>query len=337
MSNYWNYVFNYIKQVDHVYFAIGCAMPQYRFSDESNSNYMFDITERNNQQYPCFMNKYKGKKMIILVDPHLEFTTNTNNTSDERELVIQQYFKRIGQSLETIVNSKTIRVLENAEIIVIATMDSFNYEETEHMTNKEINYFRENFTTFNNMIELCIETRKKLIVQDYTGRDLTRVYLQFLDMYGNQILNNIIFDVTQNNGGCFIELKPTHATIDKNGRFVQEKYLKLVDCVNSEMFNDVYKKRLSSFNYPLSWCLFKMKEDETYSEFNLENYKLYFIIYECKYDPRFKQESLSILLKKMLDDMLLSRGVDISLGDSIISKISNRTEFNKEVRSILEF
>ena len=334
MSNYWNYVFNYIDQVDHVYIAVGCAMPQYRFSDEVNSPYMFDITERNNQQYPCFMNKFIGKKMIILIDNELEFI---DFSKKERDLVIQQYFNRIGQPLESIAKTESLRVSINAETIVIASKTSFYYEETSQMSETEVNVFRENFTTFNNLIAKCIDSKKKLIVQDYTGRDLTQTYLQFLDMYGRSILNTILLDVSQSNGGCFIELKPSHATFDKNGNFFQEKYLKLVDCIDSEMYNELYKKRLSLFNYPLSWAVCnKHGVEDSYSEFNFENLRLLFFIYECKYDTKYKQESLLILIKKMLDDMLTSRGLDISIGHSIISKIMNRNEFNKEVRDILQ-
>lgn len=333
MSNYWNYVFNYINQVDHIYFAVGCAMPQYRFSDEVNSSYMFDITEKNNQQYPCFMNKFVGKKMVILIDNELEFTEkNNNNNTDERDLVVQQYFKRIGQPLGIIVKNKTLRVLGNADTIVIAAKTNFYYEESKHMSKSEIETFRMNFTTFNNMIAQCIDSgNKKLIVQDYTGRDITQTYLHFLDMYGRSILNTIIFDVSQSNGGCFIELKPNHAAVDKNGNFLQERYLKLVDCVGSEMYNDLYKSRLSLFNYPLSWCI----NGDGHSEFNFEYYKFLFFIYECRYDPKSKEESIMALIKKMLDDMLTSRGIDISIGDSILGKIMNRPEFNKEVRTIL--
>jgi len=339
MSNYWNYVFNYINQVDHVYLAVGCAMPQYRFSDEVNSPYMFDITEKNNQQYPCFLNKLAGKKMVILIDNELEFTqkSDSGDQTIERDLVIQQYFKRIGQPLESIVQTKTLRVLGNNDTIVIASKTSFYYEENQHMTNSELENFRENFTTFNNLIELFINSKKKLIVQDYTGRDLTHTYCHFLEMYGSKILNSVLFDVSQSNGGCFIELKPTHATIDRHGHFVQEKYLKLAECVGSEMYNDIYKSRLSLFNYPLTWAVCnKNGVEDSYSEFKFENYKLLFFIYECKYDDKYKQESLLTLIKKMLDDMLTSRGIDITIGNSILSKIMNRNEFNKEVRAVLQ-
>lgn len=345
MASYWNYIFNYIGQADSIYFAVGCAMPQYRFSDDVKSSYMFDVTEKNNQQYPCFMNKFVGKKLVILLDNELEFTKNDFKDEDndgdranaevDRDLVIQQYFKIIEQPLEIIVKTKTLRVLGNINTIVIAAKASFYYEEADYMSKTEIKYFRENFTTFNTMINQCVDTRKKLIVQDYTGRNLTSVYLKFLDMYGRKILNNIIFDVTQNNGGCFIELKPSYAAMDKTGNFIQEKYLKLVDCVHLESYSQLYKSRLALFNYPLSWSIFKLREDENYSEFNFENLSLLFIIYECKYNHMFKQESLSTLIKKMLDDMLTSRGLDISLGDSIITNIMNRNEFNKQVRAIL--
>jgi hypothetical protein len=283
------------------------------------------------------MNKFIGKKMVILVDNELEFTQNNDNTIVERDLVIQQYFKRIGQPLDSIINSKTLRVLCNIDTIVIAVKTSFYYEETQHMSKSELGAFRESFTNFNNMIALCIDSKKKLIVQDYTGRDLTHTYVQFLEMYGRTILNTVMFDVTQSNGGCFIELKPSHAAVDKTGNFVQERYLKLAECVDSEIYNDLYKSRLSVFNYPLSWAVCnKNGLEDSYSEFNFEYYKFLFFIYDCKYDSKSKEESILTLIKKMLDDMITSRGIDISLGDSIIGKIMNRAEFNKEVRTILQ-
>jgi hypothetical protein len=336
MSNYWNYVFNYIDQVNYIYFAVGCGMPQYRFSDEVKSNYMFDITEKNNQQYPCFMHKFVGKKMIILIDNELEFTkkndsSDNNNTMIERELVIQQFFTRIEQPLEIILNNQTLRILSNKDTIVIASKSNFYYEETQFMNKNDIDMFRENFTTFNNMIEICIHDKKKLIVQDYSGRDLTNVYLRFLDIYGSKILNNIMFDVTQNNGGCFIELKPSYASMDRNGNFIQEKYSKLVNCLNSEMYDDIYKSRLSQINYPLSWSIFKMNDDETYSDINFANYKLLFNIYECEYDAKNKSKSLLVLIKKILEDILKSNGGDLSRVGDIMSKIMDRPSFNKEL------
>ena len=333
MSSYWNYIYKYIDQVQYIYFAVGCGMSQYQFSDEVKSNYDFDITEKNNQQYPCFMNKFIGNKMVILLDGALEFTENSVNMI-ERELVIKQYFNRIQQPLEIIIKNEKLRLLKNKDNIVIASKSKFYYEETQYMTKNEIGEFRENFAMFTHMVERCIRDNKKLIVQDYTGRDLTNVYIRFLDIYGNKILNNIMFDVTQNNGGCFIELKPTYASMDKNGNFIQEKYLKLVYCVSSEMYKDIYKSRLTLINYPLSWSIYKLNEDENYSEFDFSNYNFLFTIYECKYDAKYKKKSLIGLVKRMIEDILLSNGDDLSRIDVIINKIMNRSEFSKELLTL---
>lgn len=335
MSDYWNYVFKYINQVNHIYFAVGCAMPQYQFSDDAKSDYRFNITEKNNQQYPCFMNKFVGKKMIVLIDTDLEFTCKNNNVDTDRELVIEQYFARINQPLQRIVHNEILRVLGNNEVIVFAHKSKFYYEEDPYMPKHNVEKFREVFAKFIHLIEHCIEYNKKIIVQDYTGRDLTHIYLRFLDTYGNTILNNIIFDVTQEYGGCYIELKPSHVNMDKNGNFIQEKYSKLVDFVNSERYKDIYKSRLSIVNYPLSWSIFKLNEDENYSEINFENYILLFTIYDCIYDDKYKKESLIILVKAMLEDIIKSRGGDLSRIDEIMSKITKKQEFKKELELLL--
>lgn len=330
--SYWNYISNYINQVNHIYFAVGCGMQQYTFSDESKSNYEFDITEKNNQQYPCFLNNFNGKKMVILIDPELEFEqVKDNNLPKERDLVIQQYFDRIEQPLKIIMKTQNLRILENNEVIVIATKSKFYYEETIYMSKDDIINFRETIDNFNKMIDYCIHGRTKLIVQDYSGKDLTSIYIKYFDIYGSQILNNVMFDVSQNNGGCFIELKPSHAKVNSNNNFIQEKYLKLVDCVKSDIYKDMHNSRLSNLNYPLSWIIFNLQKDKKYSEYNFENYKELFIIYECKNDPNNKLESLQCLIKNILDDILKSRSINLSYTNTILSKINNRTEFNKEI------
>jgi hypothetical protein len=66
-----------------VYLGIGAAM------DSCNQ-----LTSMNNQQFPCFLNKIKGNKVVILIDPILETPLKT-----------EQLFQEMGDPL-ILVNSE---------------------------------------------------------------------------------------------------------------------------------------------------------------------------------------------------------------------------------------
>ena len=52
------------------------------------------LTSMNNQQFPCFLNKTKGNKVVILIDPILEMPLKT-----------EQLFQEMGDPL-ILVNSE---------------------------------------------------------------------------------------------------------------------------------------------------------------------------------------------------------------------------------------
>ena len=66
-----------------MYLGIGAAM------DSCNQ-----LTSMNNQQFPCFLNKIKGNKVVILIDPILEMPLKT-----------EQLFQEMGDPL-ILVNSE---------------------------------------------------------------------------------------------------------------------------------------------------------------------------------------------------------------------------------------
>lgn len=320
---YWDYIHNYIKDVKMVYFAIGCGMEQYHFKE----NMQFEVTEKNNQQYPCFLNKFSGKKLIVLIDSNIE-----------QNLIIKEYFNRIEQPLKEITNNNSnIRILTNEFNIVIAVKDNFYFETNNYMTKDGINNIENNMYNFNNMLSYCLENQIKMIVQDFTGRDLTSIYMKFLEIYDNNLLLcNVIFDVTQHDGGCYIDLKPSYAKTDKNGNFIQAKYLPLIENINTEFYKTLLEQRINILNYPLVGYYQKLLTIENYSEFTenqyFDNYKLFFMIYNIQFDPNDKIKSLFKLIISMVTDIVKSKQGTMNEVESIIQSIGNCREFYNKLK-----
>ena len=318
----WHTIQDYIDSVSLIYLGVGTGMEKYDFDVYEDEHY--HITDTNNQQYPIFLHKFKGKQLIILCDPCLE-----------DNLVIVRYFDRLKQPLKQINKieniKEKIRIFENDNIIVIAYNDKCNYDNHDSITN--INY----------IIEKCNEKQIKFILQDFTGFDTTELYIKFLEIHGKSILNNILFDATQKDSGCYVELKPEYASVDKNNNFIQEKYMKLSEIKelseqlselkdsNNEL-NRIYKARVSVLKYPLLWSLYDWS-----FKFYPDNYKLLYYIYDIDYK---KKDSIKKLIQNLLIDILNFKKYDSEdLIENIlkmnIDKNITRTEFNKFLDNLL--
>ena len=141
-----------IKDVnpDIIYFAVGCSMKQYNDCD---------ITPNNNQQNPYFLQKFKKSKIVsIFFDPELE---NPLKLETQMELI------------KTYSSDDYYRILENDNIILFAINKSFNFYSNKHELPRKYTTFEIMQTFIASLIFYCIKNKKKLIVQDYTGTDIT--------------------------------------------------------------------------------------------------------------------------------------------------------------------
>lgn len=122
------------------------------------------------QEYPPFLNKYK-KKLIILIDPELE-----------DKLLLESKF-----NLNKITNNNEIkfRIFENINLKIIAINQEFDFN-----CNIEKTFLSE-------LISYTIDANTKMIVNDYTGRNIQNSYLEMFDIFSKEkLLSNVIFDIT---------------------------------------------------------------------------------------------------------------------------------------------
>jgi hypothetical protein len=207
------------------YFSVGSSLKSYDYSI---------INPLNNQQYPIFLNKFQGKKLIVLVDPLLE-----------NKLAIEQLFEDLNDPLVRNNNIEYIKrnnllVLQNDRITVIALREYFNYEEDEEHKLNNCEYFHHSY--LDTIIELTLNNSKKLIVQDFTGRSIVTHYCDLLHKYERQnVLNNILYDVSNNyDGQCYFEFSMEQALIINNC-FLQPLFMQVRDLHNDQ--NHVYKQK----------------------------------------------------------------------------------------------
>jgi hypothetical protein len=180
--------------------AIGSSM-KYYVSDPSllsnQKGYTRLLTRQNNQQYPIFLGKMRQSKgcAIILFDHYLE---------DDLKIPLPLYQTQIVIDQST--NQSIFRKLEYEQTTVFAFHENYDYNDIHFMTR---------------LVEKCLSINSKLIVQDFTGRDLAPLYDTLLDIFGKEeMLPNILFDVTAGNGDCLIEFVDEDCSLYPDGSFV---------------------------------------------------------------------------------------------------------------------
>ena len=291
----WDNIYNSINiTISTVCIFIGSSMSSY---DE--------ITDENNQQYPCFLNKIKNRKLIILIDPYLE-----------ENLKIKQYFLCKGKPLITdniIYNQNKLyaRVLYNNEVIVYALNESINYIKNKWDDNND------NSDTFKiyNIIELCLKSKIKLILQDFTGNDTTYFYKNLFKKYNrDDLLNHINLDVTQLDSGCRINLSHDLIKFDNKGNFIQEKFLELSKMTESNLYNNILNNRIDMFIYPICYYYSQINLK---IEFDIDKYQMNKIgLIASVYNIDYAEECLDLIYINHKLELL----IDIILKDFIICK-----------------
>jgi hypothetical protein len=320
----WNDIYNNINNnIKLVGLFIGCSMKCYT-----------ELTEENNQQYPCFLNKFTGKKLIILVDPYLE-----------DELKIEQYFITKGNPLvctDKIINNNklSIRIFLNDEVIVYALNESINYIKHGWIDNSDQIDTPKIYT----IINLCLNQKIKFILQDFSGNDTTYFYSKLFKKYDrNKLLDYINLDVTQNQGGCRILLHPELVKLDNYGNFIQEKFMELSKIKESKLFNTILNNRIDILTYPIMFYYSQLKQN---IKFEIDKIQLYHIslisnIYNINYDDEsinniYLEQKLEILINIILKDIIKGRELEDSLYEYIMSILHER-KILYETMKILKF
>ena len=220
------------QPVSALYCGIGSSMANYMWQENANmelvnTGYKRIITDTNNQQDPIFLRKFIGRKTIILIDPELE---------DNLKFILP---------LTLVTELSNFRIYTNQQYNVITIKEYIEY------MNSESDNYTADFNFIATIIQSCLQTNTKMILQDLTGRDTTETYYKYINMFGkDNMLNNILFDVTCGNGDCLPEFNETMGSIDMNNSFIQEKFRSLttISMLGSPLFNSIFPPSMTDFS-----------------------------------------------------------------------------------------
>jgi len=209
---------------DIIYIAPGCALNPINKNNIDNAVYT-------QQNLKC-LKKYQ-KKLYILIDPELD-TINLGSLGKKifdfsSKVANEKHSFSLGSSgpeLILVESNEHIRVFESQDenLRILALSDYIDYDK--------------DFDIIKSICQFALENKIKIIMQDFTGRDLTYYYIKLIKQFGKkEMLQNIIFDITQTFGGIcgFIDGEPVVAT-DTYGNFLQSKY----DKININNFKDYW-------------------------------------------------------------------------------------------------
>ena len=212
-----NHYVNTLKP-DIIYLSIGCSMKNYN-----------QINSSNNQQNPIFLHSFVNeKKMFILFDPELETPLRLESQLNLIETDSVNYF----------------RVLQTDNLIVFAIKKLFYFYHYDKNTLDKI--------FLNKIISYSIENKIKTFVQDYTGIYIKHAYLEYLED-NSDIKKYVIFDVTQDYSGCFVDFSKVVIYYDSEDNFIQPYFLTLVEI--KKLSFDTFKIHL---NKRIDWVNFRI-------------------------------------------------------------------------------
>jgi len=198
------------------------------------------------------------------------------------------------------------------------------------------------------IIEKCLSNNSKLIVQDFTGRDLAPLYDTLLDIFGKEeMLPNILFDATAGNGDCFTQFVDEDCSLYPDGSFVNEKYKRLSQVSNqylnqssNEPSNNsiskrVFVDRIKVITNEISWIyITKCKNPKSDYSFPEKVYYL-FNVYDIK-KPEMENmtERFGQLLEQLIRDVTFFQQCTPDVADNIISVLHDRSTFLKYIEMI---
>jgi len=327
---FWEPVLNKLleSEISLVYIGIGSGMGYYK-----------ELTNKNNQQYPCFLEKFTGEKVIILIDPHLEYPLKIESKLSDLNILEMISYPEVDEYSKNEFNETgkppfIMRHLRESskKLNIFALNYSLYYENSDEIN---IERRKSDMEKIISIVEICLRKIKKikLIVQDYTGRNINDVYIKLFKYFDKMdLLNNILFDVSQGEGGCYIELNEKMASTDIMGNFNQEKYSKLKVIKESLNYEKQLKYRIDNLIYPLSWEYLKLKSEPYKISLNKNELVKWFLIYDINWDnliiePEYLIIKLEELINSLLDDIIESKSYDKEIKNYLLKNINKREEF----------
>lgn len=330
--SFWEIIHNTISipSISVLYIGIGSGLGTYKHEQ---------ISEQNNQQYPCFLEHFPEHQVILLIDPNLEYPLKLEKImEDSGSKLIQE--SEIKQMSENNDEKIIFRYLKNDKMSVFAINDDFSYEEQEYMNPDQKIQTNENLTNLICMIESSLGKIKpnKVIMQDYTGRDTAKIYSSLFNIIDSDLMmKHVIFDVTQLESGCFINIQRNMISYDSENNFIQERLLPLTKITKSPLFNQTLKRRVQKLIYPVSWAVSQIETNGKIPEPNYGNnyevdFKILSQVYDLEYNEfnfnlDYKKNKLEHLVQLMLQDILEARECQKSEIEHARNILKNRSDF----------
>lgn len=267
-----------------IYLAVGCA--QGHNEDDK-------VTP---QEYPPFVAEWPGNKVCILIDPMLEPVPCAF-----RDLMIDDKEARD----QTMVNCQTA----TGKTTFFCIRDHFETTSPPEW-HRDREKEEHDMSFLYDLCDLTKNSSTKLIYQDYTGRNI-------MNFCPRHLSKSVLFDVTYNDGGCFIVFDKINILTDRTGNFIQPSYLPLVspELRGTKYIAQEMAKRKSILGYfihryyqvllgnkePRDWCS---------AEIILNHMEPLCDIYGTPCNT--SQESVYLLLKLALQDFVAVSGQYLS-------------------------
>jgi hypothetical protein len=202
-----------------------------------------DITPKNNQQNPKFMQKFDGqRKVYIFMDPMLE-----------TPLKLESQINLVPDNTSSTDIVQDYRVLQNTEYTVVSINKPFYFYNDINAPNNHNQELDKLFLY--GLVNYAIDRNIKLIVQNYSGADISASYTEIVSIFGKEtVFKNILFDVTQNDGGCFVDFDKYPIFYDDEDNFVQARFYSFVEMkkINEDYYKSMLVKRLNLLSWQIT-------------------------------------------------------------------------------------
>ena len=295
-----------------IYFATGCAQPR-AWYEEAPEHSKRVVIDENNQQYPCFLPKLvqAGKKqLIILFDPKMEVSP----------LRIENYFVSHGDPLEltNLVgpdNNPLLRQYTNNTVNVIVINDYFFFDSHDMMTPVELNMVNESTIYLINLISICLGKveKTKLIVQNFCGTRISYNYCNLFDAENrNDLLENVLFDVSQIDEPCFPKFNSDMCSLNAAGHFIQPRFQLLGQLKESVDYKTQFAYRINILTGKLMFDYVKLYNNDEYIIEYYKEAKLLMLMYGVEFnsdikDTKYIRAKYYVLFRLMIHDVCVSK------------------------------
>jgi hypothetical protein len=286
---------------DTIYVGIGTSMKNY---DE--------IKRENNQQFPPFIEDlHEEKRMIILFDKFLE-----------ENLAVQKY---LGIPKDMVDNRGCYRIIQIDNITIYAINENYYFKNCDDSDDVAVADVDIDDSFLMSIIENRIAENRKLIVQDYSGKNINLEYHRILHLFKNDKLkleryvNNIIFDITGNDGGCFVNFNKFKPIYDEENNFVNLSTQTMCNIKNkfSEFPRRILSGRISLFKDYIYryYCILRGTKERLENETDETYYTLIqSIAYAYDYFPKeINIDNLKELILRFIFDIIQTINGDIKL------------------------